>query len=96
MASIPYLCIMKRIMPAVLLFFLVSVQETYAQGCSQCRLVAEQGSELDEASFGSNINSGILYLMLIPYLLIMFLFRKRIFAFLKKMAGKVRPESQVH
>ena len=55
----------------------------FTQGCSQCKLVAEQGSELDENSFGSNINSGILYLMILPYLLILFLFRKRIVSFFK-------------
>ena len=30
------------------------------------KLLAEQASEVDENSFGSNINSGILYLMMIP------------------------------
>jgi len=59
--------------------------DLFGQGCSQCKLLAEQGSELDEASFGSNINYGILYLMIIPYLLIMFLFRERIFAFFKRI-----------
>jgi hypothetical protein len=62
--------------------------DLFGQGCSQCKLLAEQGSELDEASFGSNINYGILYLMIIPYLLIMFLFRERIFAFFKKLFKK--------
>jgi hypothetical protein len=57
----------------------------YGQGCSQCKMLAEQGSELDEASFGSNINTGILYLMIIPYLIIMFLFRKRIFTFIRSL-----------
>jgi hypothetical protein len=60
----------------------------YAQGCSQCKLVAEQGSEMDENSFGSGINSGIMYLMLIPYLLILFLFRKRILTFFKSLLTK--------
>jgi hypothetical protein len=59
--------------------------ELFAQGCSQCKLLSEQGSELDENSFGSNINTGILYLMIIPYLLLMFLFRKRIFGFLRTL-----------
>jgi len=62
--------------------------ELFAQGCSQCKMMAEQGSELDEASFGSSINSGILYLMIIPYLLIMFLFRKRIFLFFRSLVKK--------
>ena len=77
----------KRII--ILVFFaLATAQSIFAQGCSQCRLVAEQASELDEASFGSNINTGILYLMLIPYLLIMFLFRKKIAAFFRGLFAR--------
>jgi hypothetical protein len=59
----------------------------YGQGCSQCKLLTEQGSELNENSFGSNINTGILYLMVIPYLLIFFLFRKRIIGFFRSLLG---------
>ncbi|MEY3084956.1 MAG: hypothetical protein RL037_1136 [Bacteroidota bacterium] len=70
-----------------ILFFVISIflfgQRLYAQGCSQCKLLAEQGAEADENSFGTNINSGILYLMLIPYLILMFLFRKQIYRFFK-------------
>jgi len=62
--------------------------DLFAQGCSQCRLLTEQGSELDENSFGSNINSGILYLMAVPYLLLMFLFRKRILGFIRSLRRK--------
>ena len=47
------------------------------------RVLAEQGSGLDENSFASNINGGILYLMLIPYLILLFLFRKPVFNFFK-------------
>jgi hypothetical protein len=69
----------------ILLFVLVFFQAStiLAQGCSQCKLLAQQGSEVDEASFGTNINSGILYLMIIPYLLLLFLFRKQILGFVK-------------
>lgn len=77
----------KRIL-IIALFSLVTAQNIFAQGCSQCKLVAEQASELDEASFGSNINTGILYLMLIPYLLIMFLFRKRIMHFFRGLFSR--------
>jgi len=62
---------------------LLAVDLAWGQGCSQCRMLAAQGSELDENSFGSNINLGILYLMAVPYLLLMFLFRKRIIRFFK-------------
>ena len=61
----------------------VSLQQTFAQGCSQCKMLAEQGHGLDENSFAGSINGGILYLMLIPYLLLFFLFRKQILDFIK-------------
>ncbi len=63
-------------------------QDLLAQGCSQCKLLAEQNAGLDENSFGSNINGGILYLMIIPYILLMFLFRKQIIGFLKSYFSK--------
>ncbi|MGV3632089.1 MAG: hypothetical protein ACO1O6_12845 [Bacteroidota bacterium] len=75
----------------VLLFsaaVLIFSADALAQGCSQCKLLAEQGSEMDESAFGSNINTGILYLMVIPYLLLMFLFRKPIVAFFKGLFAK--------
>ncbi len=73
---------MKKVF--VLVTFVFLLQSVFSQGCSQCRLLAKQGSELSADSFGSNLNYGILYLMTIPYLLLMFFFRKRIFSFFKK------------
>ena len=67
----------------MLLFLVLIADVSYGQGCSQCKLLAEQGSELDEASFGSNINYGILFLMITPYILLFAIFHKRIFAFFK-------------
>tara|TARA_Y100000385_G_scaffold106412_1_gene110304 strand:- start:97 stop:351 length:255 start_codon:yes stop_codon:yes gene_type:complete len=67
----------------ICVLFCLSFDIIYGQGCSQCKLVAEQASEVDNGSFGSNINSGILYLMLIPYLILSFLFRSYIIAFFK-------------
>ncbi len=55
----------------------------FGQGCSQCKMLAEQGSELDADSFGSGLNGGIIYLIIVPYLLLMFLFRKQIIGFFK-------------
>lgn len=73
---------MKRVL-LLLVALLLVVDFSYGQGCSQCKLLAEQGSELDENSFGSSINSGILYLMAFPYLILLFLFRHRIIRFFK-------------
>jgi len=74
---------MKRSILLLAISVLMSTQQIFAQGCSQCKLLAEQGSGLDENSFASNINGGILYLMLIPYLILLFLFRKTVFNFFK-------------
>ena len=68
----------------LLLILLTIVDLAYGQGCSQCKLVMEQATEADESSFGSNINYGILYLMAVPYLIILFLFRDKIKTFFKK------------
>lgn len=84
----PYLCSMKKKAFLFLAVLVVFSQQAWAQGCSQCKLLAEQGSEMDEAAFGSNINIGILYLMIIPYLLLMFLFRKRIITFFRGLFSK--------
>ena len=69
----------------ILSFVLVilSLSKAFSQGCSQCRMLAEQGSTADESTFGTNINYGIIYLMVIPYLMLMFLFRKQIIRFVK-------------
>lgn len=74
-----------RFLFLVILFVLVA-ENTFAQGCSQCRLLSEQASELDESSFGSSINTGILYLMAVPYILLLLLFRKRIVRLFKSLA----------
>lgn len=78
---------MKRLIVSFLLLVISVSQNIYAQGCSQCKMAAAQGSELDENSFGSNINSGIGYLMIIPYILIgsllAIVFREQIGKFLK-------------
>ncbi len=79
---------MKKWIISFLLLVITASQNIYAQGCSQCKMTAAQGSELDENSFGSNINGGIGYLMLIPYVLIgffvVFTFRVQIKAYLTK------------
>ena len=62
--------------------------QSFGQGCSQCKMLSQQGAELDEASFGSNINWGILYLLIIPYILLMFLFRKKIVSLFRSLIQK--------
>ncbi|HIP31641.1 MAG TPA: hypothetical protein EYG86_02650 [Crocinitomicaceae bacterium] len=76
----------KYLLVAAVIFI---VSYSYGQGCSQCKLLAEQGSELDEASFGENINYGILYLMAAPYVLLLIFFRKKIVGVYKALTEKM-------
>lgn len=69
---------MRNKITLTLCFIFIWSCNTFSQGCSQCKLLSEQGSDLEESSFGSNINIGILFLMVMPYLILMFLFREQI------------------
>ena len=80
--------IMKLKLSLFLILIVTMVQSAWTQGCSQCKLLAEQGSGLEEASFGSNINSGILFLVIIPYLILMFLFREQVKNVFSKLFSK--------
>lgn len=67
----------------LLIILVLVVDRVFGQGCSQCKAIAEQGAGhggavVTEDSFGRNINYGILLLMVIPYILLMIFFRKRI------------------
>jgi hypothetical protein len=57
-----------------------------------CKAVVESGEGGGrifggEQSVGRGLNSGILYLMAVPYLLLFLLFRKRIVGFFKEFAS---------
>lgn len=78
----------KKTFLIILLFVFLITEDILSQGCSQCKMLAEQGAEMEEDSFGSSINTGILYLMVIPYLILLFLFREKILGFLNGLVKK--------
>ncbi|WP_242927072.1 hypothetical protein [Pontibacter vulgaris] len=62
------------LMASMLVFVLIlSVGNAYSQ-CAMCRATVESnvgtGSKEPESEVGSGLNTGILYLMVIPYLLV--------------------------
>jgi ABC-type glycerol-3-phosphate transport system permease component len=70
-----------------LLGFIVLIDlYTYGQGCSQCRARIET-SRGEDLSVGNGINMAILFLMLIPYVILFFLFRKKVIGFFKEFSG---------
>lgn len=72
------------------ILFVFFLQDLFAQ-CAMCKAVAE-----DQAEEGpSGINTGILYIMIIPYIILFFVFRKKIIGFLKELrAAKHDPIAQ--
>jgi hypothetical protein len=67
---------MKKSWFFVLLLLLVFVDVSYGQ-CAMCKANLESNLE-EEVSFGRTINTGILMLMIMPYIILFLLFRKRL------------------
>ena len=63
----------------LLLGFLVYKAGAFSQ-CAMCKAVAE---DTDVEAQGS-LNAGILYIMVIPYIILFFAFRKKISGFIKE------------
>ncbi len=66
--------------------------DVWAQGCAMCKAVVQSGESGGrifggEQSIGKGLNTGILYLMAVPYMLLFLLLRKKIVAFFKEFAG---------
>ncbi len=63
-----------------------------AQGCAMCKAVVQSGEGGGrifggEQAIGKGLNTGILYLMAVPYVLLFLLLRKKIVSFVKEFAG---------
>jgi hypothetical protein len=73
-----------RVFTILLILFLLNISAS-AQ-CAMCRAVAESGSTNGQ-NVGGGLNNAILYLMAVPYILLILFFRKRIWTFLKELRG---------
>jgi hypothetical protein len=79
---------MKKIQAAIFSLALVVLSGVGALAqCAMCRATAESASENVSSGIGQGLNSGIVYLMLLPYLLLasvaVVFFRKKIIRFFK-------------
>ena len=70
------------------LAFLTLFQADLAAQCAMCKQAAESSLKSNPNSIARSLNAGILYLMAVPYLLIMFIFRKQIAQIWKSKFGK--------
>lgn len=83
-----YLCPVKKsyFILFVLLVLVLTPELTEAQ-CAMCK-AAVQSSAGQKNSVAAGINKGILYLMAVPYLLLMFIFRKQLVSLWKTWRRK--------
>lgn len=91
---------LKKIISSCLLFVLliISNASTYAQ-CAMCKTSVE--SDLNNGgSIGKELNTGILYLMTLPYIILMlgayFFFKKQIDARVRAWRDKHFPRKQAN
>ena len=69
---------MKAVYNFILIFLLIIFQlQSFAQGCSTCRAQIINSTK-DDLTIGNGLNTGILFLMIVPYIILFFLFRKHI------------------
>ena len=67
----------KKIIILIVVFILISNCDLSAQ-CAMCKAAAESSLKSDSRAIARGLNSGILYLMTIPYILLAFIFRSQI------------------
>jgi hypothetical protein len=79
--------IKHALLTALIVLGLFLIQNGAIAQCAMCKAVAESNIDNNSNSVGKGLNTGILYLMLIPYLIIgsifFFSFKKQIIAYVK-------------
>lgn len=77
----------------LLCFVFINSSPAVAQ-CAMCKQSAESTMKNDPSSIANGLNSGILYLMAVPYLAIMFIFRKQIASLARKLYARYFKKTQ--
>ncbi|MBI3500914.1 MAG: hypothetical protein HY063_03885 [Bacteroidetes bacterium] len=71
----------------IIVLVVILADDSIAQ-CSMCRKIATDGA--NTGTVGKKLNTGILYLLAMPYLLLGFFFRKQIVDFVKSKFMRVK------
>jgi hypothetical protein len=81
----------KVLITASVLVLIFLADQALAQ-CAMCKQAAESSLDSNPNSVAKGLNTGILYLMAVPYVLILFIFRKQILALWRSWRGKTSAE----
>ena len=80
---------LKRYLPTLLILVLMVFANTSINAqCAMCKQAAESSLNSNPHSMARSLNSGILYLMAVPYVLLGFIFRKQLYKLYKKLIKK--------
>jgi hypothetical protein len=79
------------IFTVVLIFSLLPID--LQSQCAMCKQAAESSLNGKGGSVARGLNSGILYLMAVPYLAMAFIFRKQIYQLWKKFSARFSKSS---
>jgi hypothetical protein len=60
---------LKTLLAIVIVLVAVASAEPVSAQCSMCRAVAESGNKTSDKNTGAGLNTGILYLLSVPYIL---------------------------
>jgi hypothetical protein len=60
----------------------------FSAQCAMCKQSAESTLKSNPRSIARGLNAGILYLMAVPYLAILFIFRKQVGTLLRKISAR--------
>lgn len=71
-----------------LVIFLMFLQPEMQAQCAMCKQAAETSLKSNPNSMARSLNSGILYLMAVPYIMLAFIFRKQLVQLWKKLRAK--------
>ncbi|MDF2453999.1 MAG: rane protein [Bacteroidota bacterium] len=77
----------------IIVIFVLFPVDVEAQ-CAMCKAAAETSMKNNPKSMARSLNSGILYLMAVPYLMLCFIFRKQIAQIYRKIFRKTSGETQ--
>ena len=89
---VAYLCIVKNLSALLLTLFLLLLTIDIDAQCVMCKAVVEsaqheRGMLGGSTNVGEGLNKGIIFLMIMPYVLLFILFRRKIGAFLKELGN---------
>ncbi len=79
----------RRLAFLLILLFLVSLTPSeFSAQCAMCKEAASSSLKSNPTGMARSLNSGILYLMAVPYLMILFIFRKQLLRIATHVFGK--------